>query len=556
MTELWTKWEGQVINGVFPLRRLLSASHQSAVFLTEYKAQNLANAALKLVPAIPTLTQAQLSYWTTAVALSHPHLIQLFETGRCQLGDLQFLFVVMEYAEQTLSQILPIRGLTPGEVSEMLLPTLGALGFLHPKNLVQGRLKPSNILVVNDQLKLASDAVRPAGEVSATIAQSSVYDPPEAEDGSFSAAGDIWGLGITLVEALTQHPPSWPDSHSETIAFSAALPPEYAKIVRQCLHRNPADRPTVAELETQIKPAPQLPAISVPEPPVSVPERPISMLQPAVPTPKIDTSVPEPLVSVPERAAVSMPNTHTSVAKPPVSVSEPPLSMPKPAASVPPVSSPKPPVSQPRPLAIPKHLMREVPARTAPSFHWPKQRWFLSAIAVLLVVVVAVWAGLHARSSQTSLEPSAPPTAAAQNPETSLSASTEVTAPSSTAKSADPGLAPSRQVTRPSIQTAQSSANRSPSVLHEEIPDVPRGARVTVHGHIKVAVRVTVDSSGNVVDETLERPGPSKYFARLATKAARKWKFAPADNEGSRKLLLRFEFSRAGATGHAVTSRS
>jgi TonB family protein len=92
-------------------------------------------------------------------------------------------------------------------------------------------------------------------------------------------------------------------------------------------------------------------------------------------------------------------------------------------------------------------------------------------------------------------------------------------------------------------------------VLHEEIPDVPRGARVTVRGHIKVAVRVTVDSSGNVVDETLERPGPSKYFARLATKAARKWKFAPADNQDSRKWLLRFEFSRGGATGHAVTPR-
>jgi TonB family protein len=93
-------------------------------------------------------------------------------------------------------------------------------------------------------------------------------------------------------------------------------------------------------------------------------------------------------------------------------------------------------------------------------------------------------------------------------------------------------------------------------VLHEEIPDVPRGARVTVRGRIKVAVRVTVDSSGNVIDETLERRGPSKYFARLATTAARKWKFAPADNQDSRKWLLRFEFSRGGATGHAVTPRS
>jgi len=93
-------------------------------------------------------------------------------------------------------------------------------------------------------------------------------------------------------------------------------------------------------------------------------------------------------------------------------------------------------------------------------------------------------------------------------------------------------------------------------VLHEEIPDVPRRNRDTIRGRIKVSVRVTVDSSGNVVNETLEKPGPSKYFARLATKAARKWKFSPAGNHDSRKWLLQFEFTRGGATGHAIIPRS
>jgi TonB family protein len=93
-------------------------------------------------------------------------------------------------------------------------------------------------------------------------------------------------------------------------------------------------------------------------------------------------------------------------------------------------------------------------------------------------------------------------------------------------------------------------------VLHEEIPDVPRRNRDTIRGRIKVSVRVTVDSSGNVVNETLEKPGPSKYFARLATEAARKWKFVPAGNHDSRKWLLQFEFTRGGATGHAATPRS
>jgi len=484
MAEVWTRWEGQVINGVFPLLRVLSASDHGAVFLTEYKAQNLPNAALKLVPAIPTLAQAQLSHWTRAAALSHPHLIRLLEVGRCQLGDLQFLFVVMECAEQTLSQILPQRALTPDEVREMLLPTLNALAFLHGKNLVQGRLKPSNILVVNDQLKLASDTVRPAGESRANIAKPSVYDPPEAKDGSFSAAGDIWGLGMTMVEALTQHPPSWPDGKSETPSFSAALPPAFVEIARQCLNRNPAKRPTVADVEAQIKPASQSPVATLTQPPVSVPE------------PRV--SAPQPLVSTP---------------KPPV---------------------------------------REAPDRPAPPEESPKQRLLVPAIAVLLIVAVAVGAALHLRSSRTSSEQTAASAAASQNPETPLPAPPGVSAPSSGAKSAGSQSPASRGVSRPSDQRAQPPANGPASVLHEEIPDVPRHARDTIRGRIKVTVRVTVDSSGNVIDETLENPGPSRYFARLASTAAGKWKFAAAENQNSRRWLLRFEFSRGGATGYAV----
>jgi TonB family protein len=450
MSEVWTKWEGQVINGVFPLVRVLSTSDHSAVFLTDYKAQNLPSAALKLIPAVPTLAQTRLTHWTTAAALSHPHLIRLLEVGRCEIEDRPFFFVVMEYAGQTLSQILPRRALTPDEVREMLRPTLNALAFLHSKNLVQGRLKPSNILVVDDQLKLASDTIRPVGEPKASIANSSVYDPPEAKDGSISTAGDIWSLGVTMVEALTQHPPSWPDNKSDTPSFPAALPATFAEIARQCLNRDPAKRPTVAEVEVKIEPAPQRPGISLPQPPVSP-------------------------------------------AQPPVSES-------------------------------------------------PKQR-FIAAIAVLLIVAAAVWAGLHLRSSRTSLERSAPPAAASQNPETPVSAPAVVLGSQSPA---------SRHVSGPSDQRVQPSANGSASVFHEEIPDVPRHARATIRGLIKVAVRVTVDSSGNVVDETLENPGPSKYFARLATQAARKWKFAPADDADSRRWLLRFEFSRGGATGHAA----
>jgi TonB family protein len=89
-------------------------------------------------------------------------------------------------------------------------------------------------------------------------------------------------------------------------------------------------------------------------------------------------------------------------------------------------------------------------------------------------------------------------------------------------------------------------------VLHEEIPKVPHSALATIRGHVRVAVRVTVDASGAVINDTLADPGPSRYFARVASQAARKWKFSPEAGKASRIWLVRFEFSRSGTTAHAT----
>jgi len=471
VTEVWPQWQGEVINGVYPLRRFLNGSDRSAVFLTECKAQNIPNAAIKIVPAERVVTEVQLAHWRTAAGLSHPHLIRLLDAGHCQLGGHQFLFVVMEYAEQTLSQILPHRALSPDEVREMLLPTLDALAFLHRKNLVQGQLKPANLLVVNDQLKLASDTVRPAGEPRASITQSSLYDPPEAKEGRLSPAGDIWGLGITMVEALTQSLP-WPDERSETASLPTTLPPAFVDTVQRCLSHNPASRPTATGLEAQFKRAPQASVVSVPQ------------------------------------AAV-----------------------------------------------------REAPGRAALPRESPKQRWLVPTIAAVLILLVAVWAGLRLFQSHPNSPPSASstvgvPAAASPSPETPLPAPPQAAAPAASAKSSESKPAPPRPVSRRPDQRAPPLADASPSVVHEEIPNVPRTARRTIRGHIKVAVLVIVDRSGNVTDAMLENPGPSWYFARLAREAARKWRFAPADKQDSRQWLLRFEFTRGGTTGHATTPRS
>jgi outer membrane biosynthesis protein TonB len=89
-------------------------------------------------------------------------------------------------------------------------------------------------------------------------------------------------------------------------------------------------------------------------------------------------------------------------------------------------------------------------------------------------------------------------------------------------------------------------------VLHQEIPALSHGTRNSIRGQIKVTVLVTVDRSGNVIAETLENQGSSKYFARLGLEAAKKWKFTPTDSQDSRQWLLQFDFTRSGAAGQAA----
>jgi serine/threonine protein kinase len=145
-----------------------------------------------------------------------------------------------------------------------LPPALNALAFLHSNDLVHGHLKPSNILAVEDRLKLSSDTVRPTGHAASGVVRTSLYDPPELSQGSVVTGGDIWALGMTLVEALSQR--TWKGARGQgetTTSLLSSLPMPFQETARKCLSRAPADRPTVAELEAQYGPVPQDELISV-----------------------------------------------------------------------------------------------------------------------------------------------------------------------------------------------------------------------------------------------------------------------------------------------------
>jgi TonB family protein len=258
MTDAWKQWEGELVDGRFQLLQFLGGSDHSAVFLAESK-QPSQRVALKFVDANPATAQLQLSRWERAAKLSHPHLLEILHSGRCQLGRATMLYVVTEFAQENLSQILPSRPLNPTEVEYMLRSALEVLAYLHGQGLAHGRLKPGNIMAVSEELKVSSDTICRPGEKRLDLSQPTVYDPPELTTSGLSPAGDVWSLGITLVEVLTQHASVADGIRQGDLALPESLPAPFLEIARQCLRLDPQRRWTVPDIAARLLPAPAPP---------------------------------------------------------------------------------------------------------------------------------------------------------------------------------------------------------------------------------------------------------------------------------------------------------
>ncbi len=248
--EVWKSWEGRVVEGKFTLRELLGGSDHSAVFLTELPGQSSQKVALKLIPADAGDADRQLARWRSAAQLSHPHLMRIFESGRC--GQ-TLLYIVTELAEDDLAKVLPQRPLDAGEARDLLPPLLDALSHIHAKGFVHGRIKPSNILAVGDELKLSSDQIAIPAEMNSNRRRRDAYDAPETAAGVITPAGDLWSLGVTLTAAFTQNV-AFADVPQSDPSLPAAIPEPFRSIARECLHLDPNRRGSIAEIKSKLQP--------------------------------------------------------------------------------------------------------------------------------------------------------------------------------------------------------------------------------------------------------------------------------------------------------------
>ena len=587
MSFSWKQYEGQVVNNAFPLQRYLGGSAESAVFLTQLAGPQSSKAAIKLVPEVVS-ADLQLSLWRRASKLTHPNLLQLYQGGRCRLADMDLLYVVMEYAEEDLSQILPQRALNSAEARDMLGPVLDALRDLHGQGLVHSRLKPSNILATSDQVKLSTDRLFPAGEVRKSAAKRTSYDSPESVNQALTPASDVWSLGVLLIEVLTQVRPEAQPGDLPVVPHS--LPQPFHDIARNALQREPRHRWTIANIEASLNPRAAAAVQSAS--PVSVP---LSTV-PAVPAAKLQAPRPAPIAPPVQAAAQPIVTPSAPSMIPPIGRGPLPSAAQaaKPAPLVPPIPPP-PPAKAPGkvPPSFPLPPIAAVSAQKNAPKRAPRQPIVLPSYVIPLAVAFVVVASIIAlpkilgRRVESSAAPStstaarvapqsegrpanaevsraAKPNASSPNRDSSPNSSKTAAAKSSAkevsrAPITSPSPAALRTETKASPETAKSSASGSSAsasgasgkgeVLDQVLPDAPEKALATISGKVRVTVLAHVDASGNVSAADFENPGPSKYFADLALKAMRRWEFNSPEANGRSvpsQWLVRFEFTPSG----------
>ena len=495
MSEAWKQWEGQVVDGQFPLRQYLGGSDRSAVFVTEHGEREPEKAAIKLILADPANAELQISRWKHAAQLFHPHLLRLSQMGRCEMDNVALLYLVMEFADENLSQILPQRLLTPEETRDVFMPVLDALACVHRQGFVFGHLKPSNIMAVADKIKLSTDGLLRTTE-TVRLRKPGVYDPPEAPGGRFSQASDVWSLGMTLVETLTQRVPVWERVGRGDPILPKSLPSPFFDIARNCLRRDPQLRSTIADISSRLRPT------------TSVPRAPVS----SAPAPQSFSVPPRPVMKAPKKTAPQRPITIPRFALPLlVAVLT--------VAAI---------------IAVPKLLSRRPePQKTssvASENSAPQPRVQLKS--------------QKTKASSRSTPPTPP--SAQQSVQKSLKTASDK---QPIKKEQAPAVPEPSPVATPSEERPKGSAAAAVpgEVLSQVLPDVSQKARDTIRGRVRVSVKVHVDPSGDLAGAELDSPGPSKYFADLALQAARRWEFAPAKVDGSNvstDWIVRFEFSQ------------
>ncbi|MGB2628022.1 MAG: TonB family protein [Candidatus Acidiferrum sp.] len=585
---MWKECEGQYVDNRFPLRQFLNSTRHSAVFLTEIGEPRAQKAVIKFISADIPAPDEQLAVWNEATHLDHPNILRVLGSGRTQIAGLDILYIVMEYAAEDLSRLLTKRALTATEVQDLLKSLLQPLTYLHRKGLAHGHIKPSNLLACDDRLELSSDTIFPSGYSRKAHRDMDIYDAPEHTGAPAVMAtlpADVWSVGITLVEALTQQAPALPYDDSAELTLPTSIPAPFLEIARGCLLRTPAERWTIEEIATKLGPSPLAATAGITtnssqkigirgSGSAAPPEEHMPGVDRGLEATRSSPTAGEIVASIGDETAAPTANSITS--RPEAST----VPLPRRKASTEARTLPElPPLP---PLHAVKSQMQN--RRTMPGYLLPVVLLSLLVVAVLFaaprfmrhvseVDSPASGNGVPAAGAN-SVEQNAADQQKPVTEEKPQNSAPPVPEPKSESPGAVPAEAPAIAASVPETTPASDGVTASPGegdgvpplakstsgstdgqVLDQVLPKASSKALATIHGTVRVGVRVRVDAAGNVVSAELNPPGASRYFSELALEAAKRWQFS-SPVSGGRSMPsqwdIRFEFTPKGATAGSV----
>jgi hypothetical protein len=204
----------------------------------------------------------------TIAAAEHPHIVPLYSAD--STGGLLYL-VMRLLPGHSLEDRIAEGKLPPAEASRIALECARALAAAHAVGVVHRDIKPANILLDANGNATVTDfgialvTSRPARELLGSTAGTPHYMSPEQSLGEqVDGRSDVYALGVVLYEMLTGTCPFPGRNATEVIAkhISAPIPklserePEtpvtLVRLVERMLAKDPAGRPTAAELVNEL----------------------------------------------------------------------------------------------------------------------------------------------------------------------------------------------------------------------------------------------------------------------------------------------------------------
>lgn len=207
----------------------------------------------------------------TSGQLNHPGIATVHDVGEDDASPDGDPFIVMQLVEGVpLSDVLRRRGALGVEPVERLLGGVGdALAAAHEAGVVHRDVKPANIVLSTDSRPVLVDfgialgvSPEPLTETGAVLGTVEYISPEQARGQTATGASDVYSLGLVAYQCLTGTSPFRRETSvaaalaqvsEELPALPASVPEELARLVVAMTAKDPALRPTAAQVRDTVE---------------------------------------------------------------------------------------------------------------------------------------------------------------------------------------------------------------------------------------------------------------------------------------------------------------